>query len=351
MDRVFDTGLYRDKQVAAFHAAMPHGRPVMIEFGGKPFGDYHASRVLPGYDPDVKAGIVGDVYHELCRRSLGGASITMAVHAKDILMQPDGRRPQARIRGDYGIPYDEEVLRMTDEARGTHHIPIGNVAITSMPVKPTEESIDTIGKFTDKLNREFDVVRILPEISGYPYIEQNSVVKELTQAEPITRPTESEIILSPGGGSGKFSVVITELAHKLEAGENPHYIKFETFPVFHLPVDHPLNRAFIAATVDLANDLVQLSNGQTNYDKDIGNFHLLQTLLARYPNLGTDMHNFKSPTDMGVNVIETGIIDPDGVERACREEIARRMERYTTEVKNGLESRDVLGRMKGIALG
>lgn len=344
MAEAFDTAKYRDSQVEAFLERIPQGKPTVIEFGGKPFGDYHASRVLPGYDPDVKADIVRTVHGELDTRAPDGSVITMAVHAKDILARPDGRRPAARIRGDYGITYGEEVFRLSEEARTRFGIDVANVAITSTPAMLSDIGREYLSAFQQRLAHEFNTVRVLPEIDGYPHIPVMKVVGELTQAEAITSPDESELIISPGGGSGKFSVAITEMAHKLTANRNPHYIKFETFPVFHLPVDHPLNVAFKAATVDLGNELVRLNNGETNYDKDVGNFQLLKTLLAAFPDLETSLRAYNEPTDMGVNVIEKGIIDAKAVGEACRSEIRRRVERYLREASNGQEDDDVASR-------
>lgn len=341
MTEAFDTNRYRDRQVEAFLGRIPYGKPTVVEFGGKPFGDYHASRVLPGYDPDVKADIVKAVHSELATRSKGGAAITMAVHAKDVLARPDGRRPSARIRGDYGITYGEEVFRLADEARTRFGIYIANVAITSTPLALSDVGSEYIQLFQQRLEEEFSVVRVLPEIENYPDVHPDKIVSELTKVQPITAPEESEIIVSPGGGSGKFSVAITELAHKMSRNEAPHYIKFETFPVFHLPVDYPLNVAFKAATLDLANELVQLSNGDTNYDKDVGNFRLLQALIKEFPEINTALRDFKEPTDMGVNVIESGISDHKMVEIACFEEVCRRIARYQKEADNGEEDEDV----------
>jgi uncharacterized protein (UPF0371 family) len=343
--QAFNTELYRILQLEAFRDRIPYGEPTLVEFGGKPFGDYHASRVLPGYDPDVKAGIIRDVYSELSSRALGGAVITIAVHAKDILLPPDGRRPGARIRGDYGITYDQEVLRMTDEARSLHNIPISNVAITSLPGQLSHQNAELLGVFKQALKQDFDVVRTLPEIDRYPDIHPGKVVGELTKADPISSAKTSELVVSPGGGSGKFSVAVTGIAHKLLSGLNPHYIKFETFPVFHLPVNHPLNIAFLAATVDLGNELVLLENGETNYDKDVGNFRLLKTLLSQFPSTPSPMNDFELPTDMGVNVIEKGIVNHDAVARACNAEVARRRARYEGEVASGYENPSILSRM------
>lgn len=337
MTQGFDTARYYDAQIAAFSEQIVPDHPTVIEFGGKPFGDFHASRVLPGYDPDIKAAIVRDIHQEL-----GNNVITMAVHAKDILAAPNGRRPGKRIRGDYGITYEEEALRMADEARLQHDIPVSAIAITSTPNVLSSENADFIDAYVERLKGDFDTVRVLQELSGYPYIGEDDVVGCLTRTEAVTEPDQSVMIVSPGGGSGKFSVAITEMAHKLAGGHIPNFIKFETFPVFNLTPHHPLNRAFIAATADLGNQVVTLDNGMTNYDKDIGNFTLLKTLLSQFPDLVTPMAFYKEPTDMGVNVIETGITDEDVVASACKMEIKRRVRRYQTEVANQSEHQNTV---------
>ena len=129
------------------------------------------------------------------------------------------------------------------------------------------------------------------------------------------------------------------MAHKLLWNVSPNFIKFETFPVFHLEPEHPLNRAFSAATADLGNQLVRLQSGDTNYDKDVGNFALLKSLLSYFPQY-TPMAEFTQPTDMGVNVIERGIINPDIVAAACKSEIERRIRRYEQEIRSGSEVRN-----------
>lgn len=332
MTHGFDTSRYYEAQVAAFSERIIPDHPTVIEFGGKPFGDFHAARVMPGYDPDIKAAIVRDVHQEL-----GNNVITMAVHARDILVAPNGRRPGKRIRGDYGITYEEEALRMADEARHQHDIPISAIAITATPSLLSSENADFLDLYTERLKRDFDTIRLLPELPAYPHIASGEVVESLTRTEPITEGAQSVMVVSPGGGSGKFSVAITEMAHKLARNHIPNFIKFETFPVFNLSPTHPLNRAFVAATADLGNQVVELGNGMTNYDKDIGNFTLLRTLLGEFPNLITPMAFYKEPTDMGVNVIEAGIIDEELVATACKLEIKRRIRRYEAEVANRSE--------------
>lgn len=329
----FDTAKYYETQMERFQERILPDQQTVIEFGGKPFGDYHASRVLPGYDPDIKAQIIKGVHEEL-----GNNTLAISVHSRDILAAPDGRHPTRRIRGDYGVTYDEEVLRMTEQARDEFDISISAAVVTATPQLLSEDNEEFIASYSEKLGRDFDIVRVLPAIEGYPRIPANRISSELTQEQAVSEPDQSIVVLSPGGGSGKFNVAVTEIAHKLKAGKTPNFIKFETFPVFGLPADHPLNRAFIAATADLANELVLLDSGQTNYDKDVGNFSLLKSLLGQFPHAKTVMHDYSEPVEMGVNVIESGITNEAIVVQACFGEMERRIERYQREIANGQES-------------
>lgn len=326
----FNTEQYFDAQMNAFESHLESGSEQVIEFGGKPFGDYHAARVLPGYDPDIKASIL-----QRLRADLAPVKMVMAVHAKDILAAPDGRQPARRIRGDSGLRYDDEVTRLVNQAADEFGLPIDYVVITAAPSDMSAQNADYLDGYTQRLAEHVPSVRRLGAIALYPFLSVESVREALTAAEPLTAAEESMIVVSPGGGSGKFGVCVTEIAHKLQAGRNPNFTKFETFPVFNLAPDHPLNLAFLAATADLPNVLLTLENGLTNYDKDHENLRLLQVLLSHYRALPSPLHNFQQPTDMGVNVVEQGIIDHEAVANACSEEITRRLTRYQAEHARG----------------
>lgn len=335
----FDSDHYFVEQMLEFRERIPQSGITIIEFGGKPFGDYHASRVLPGYEPDLKAEIIQSLVHEL-----GATSLVFAINARDILDMPDGRRISRRIRGDSSLTYDEELFRITDQAREEFDLPVSDAVLTVVPANMTEQNKDFLGNYTERLCGYFDGVHQLPMIDGYPNdILPPTITENLTQAPSISSG-RNMIVMSPGGGSGKFSVALAEIAHNLQQGEVPTFIKFETFPVFSLPMNHPLNQAFLAATADLPNELTELTNGMTNYDKDVQNLMLLQQLISLFPELDTSRLRFEQPTEMGVNVIERGITDENLVSRACREEIKRRIKRYTQEIMDGNESAETLNR-------
>lgn len=337
----FDSDQYFVEQMVEFRERIPQEGATIIEFGGKPFGDYHASRVLPGYEPDLKAEIIQSLVHEL-----GAASLVFAINARDILEMPDGRRVSRRIRGDSLLTYDDELFRITDQARDQFGLPVSDAVLTVVPPDLSEQNQDFLGRYTERLSGHFDGVHRLPMIAGYPNdILPPTIVDMLTQAPPIAGG-RNMIVMSPGGGSGKFSVAITEIAHCLQQGTVPAFIKFETFPVFGLPMTHPLNRAFLAATADLPNELTELSNGMTNYDKDVQNLGLLRQLINLFPELDTSGLRFELPTDMGVNVIERGITDEELVADACKEEILRRIRRYEREIIEGNETTETLNRTR-----
>ena len=343
MPEAFDTARYHDNQMEAFRMRMQYGEQQIIEFGGKPFGDYHASRVLPGYDPDIKARILQDLTAEL---GASAVTITMSLHAQDILLSPDGRRINRRIRGDSGLRYDDEVIRLIDQARQKFQLPVHDVVLSSLPGNLSLQNEDYIAEYKVRLGGEGIEVSTIRRIEGYPFLAMGSAGTTLVSNERPSR-TDHMIVVSPGGGSGKFGVAVTDIAHKLAAGGNPNFVKFETFPVFGLPLEHPLNLAFLAATADLPNELTQTADGKTNYDKDVQNLGIIRALIAEYPELVSPLRAFAEPTDMGVNVIESGIIDEAQVYSACYKEIARRIKRYQAERANGDELGQTITRTQG----
>lgn len=157
-------------------------------------------------------------------------------------------------------------------------------------------------------------------------------------------------IISPGGGSGKFGICLTQLFHEMKAGVTPAYLKFETFPVHDLPIDHPLNLAYMAASADFY-DLVMKDKrckGATSYNRDIENYELLHLLAEFFPDKGKNLSKLSSATNMGINKLTTGIIDDEIVQKEAAAEIARRLVRYKFEVEAGKEDRKVLTQVRNI---
>lgn len=301
----------------------------------------HAARVLPGYDKDCKAQIL----HRLDIV----AKIVIVINAKDILAEPTGRYPNGRIRGDSGLRYQHETIRMIREAYGFGiHIDTAILAVTPRTLR--EEDRKRIESFRASLAYEGIQLCRHFEIARYPdpsiFAEKDAV---FAGNDVIAEWDKHLIVFSPGGGSGKFGVILSEMYHAFKRGETPNFIKFETFPVFALPRSHPLNLAFEAATADLDNRTVTLREGLTNYDKDIENFVLLAALSrsACIPD-SHPIQRMVHPTDMGVNIIDQAISDMPEVVQACGMEIVRRCERYQDEYAAGEGSERTVARALAI---
>lgn len=333
----FDNQAYIEAQLAAFRDrmnSMPDAN-LVVEFGGKPFGDHHASRVFPGYDPDNKAAIIRGLQQEC------NSKIVMVLNARDMLLPPEGRTLQGRIRGDSGLRYGEETLRMIQEAREVHGIEVEDVVVAVTPPEMSSINAGLLDMFSDDLVAlTGKPPRFCYEVPGYPdtdCLEADKIDRVFQDNDTLSEPGRNLVLLSPGGGSGKFGVALSEIYKKLSAGEPVGFAKFETFPIFGLAADHPLNLAFIAATADLGNRLVTMPDGRTNYDKDCENFALLSELARRLPDAAGYLKTMESQFDFSVNVIEAGITDEALVKHAALREITMRLARYRKECLAGDE--------------
>jgi uncharacterized protein (UPF0371 family) len=332
----FDNDLYLETQLSVFHErldSMPDA-DIVIEFGGKPFGDHHAARVLPGYNIDNKATIIRRLQDEC------NSKIAMVVNARDIFNPPDGRTLQGRVRGDSGLRYELETMRLIKEAREIHGINVDDVVIAVMPRSMSRFNKNVINYFSEEVYSQLHTEpKVCYEIPGYPDIDCLSdaiIFDAFNDNDTIVEPDRNLVLLSPGGGSGKFGVAMSEIYKKLSLGHPVGFAKFETFPVFRLAPDHPINLAFIAATADLGNRLVNLEQG-TNYDKDDENFRLLSQLIHQMPDSAGYISSMGSQFDFSVNTIESGITDEQIVLKASHREIISRLLRYTQEYVTGNE--------------
>jgi uncharacterized protein (UPF0371 family) len=333
----FDNDTYLEAQLTAFNnriLEMP-GAQLLVEFGGKPFGDHHAARVLPGYDPDNKAKIINNLQQD------HNYKIAMVINARDILFPPDGRTLNGRIRGDSGLRYEDDVIRLMVEAEEDHGFAVEDLVLAVTPHEATSGSSSHIGRFVDKVvtatGRE---PKRCYQVPGYPdttCLAGNKLDQAFAQNDVISEPGRNLLLMSPGGGSGKFGVILSEMYKKLASGEPVAFAKFETFPIFNLSPTHPLNLAFIAATADLDNHLVGIGNNKTNYDKDCENFALLFELAHRLPDASGYIRRMESQLDFSVNVIEEGITNNAVAEIAGWREVVRRLERYRREYAAGDE--------------
>ena len=276
-----------------------------LEFGGKLFDDYHASRVLPGFQPDSKLQMLLQLKDQ--------AEIVIVISAEDII--------SSKVRGDYGITYDLDVLRLIDAFQGVGLF-VGSVCITMYTAAPEVE------QFEQRLNglgiRTFRHYKI----PGYPNDVARIVSDEgYGKNEYIETQRPLVVITAPGPGSGKMATCLSQLYHEYKRGIAAGYAKFETFPIWNLPLKHPVNLAYEAATADLDDvnmiDPFHLqAYGQTtvNYNRDVEVFPVLAAMFEKI----TGSCPYKSPTDMGVNMAGNCIVDDEACRAAADQEIVRR---------------------------
>lgn len=295
-----------------------------LEFGGKLLHDYHAARVLPGYDCNIKL--------KLLQQLKDTVDIILCIYAGDIA--------KGRIRGDFGITYDADALKLIDSVR-EHGLDINAVVITRF-----ENQAPVIG-FKNKLEHRGIKVYLHTATKGYP-TDVNTIVSEEGYGKNLYIETEKPIVIitGPGPGSGKLATCLSQLYHDYKRGVKSGYAKFETFPVWNLPLKHPVNIAFEAATADL-NDINMIDPyhlsaykaSAVNYNRDIELFPVLKRILAKI--IGNTLP-YNSPTDMGVNRIGFAITDDEVVKEAAKQEIIRRYFRYNYEYVMGVESQKTL---------
>ena len=287
-----------------------------LEFGGKLVGDYHASRVLPGYDPDVKIRLLKELSSK--------ADIIVCIHAEAI--------ERKKIRADFGITYDDAALKLIDDLR-VQGISVSAVVITRFDGQPTAKA------FQESLAKKGMRVFLHQSIPGYPNQLETIASKDgfgLNPYIPVTNPLV--VVTGPGPGSGKMGTCLSQLYHEFQQGKPGRYAKFETFPVWNLPLNHPVNLAYESATADLM-DYNAIDNFHhdaygtiaVNYNRDLQAFPLVKALLSR---LGGESV-YQSPTDMGVNCIASGILDDEKVCEAAHEEIIRRYFNYNAAMQLG----------------
>lgn len=343
LEQGFDAQKYFTSQTNALHQRLEeaNGSPNFMEFGGKPFGDHHAERVLPGYDTDCKAQLLASL--------IPVGKIVMVVNAKDILLPEYGRTLQGRIRGDSQLRYDNETVRLIKRSRELD-LEVKDVVVSVSPRRPSDTDRRTLDHFQESLFQEGVTMHNHYEVPNYPNTSIIDNAEEVFGDNDVIAETGNHLIaFSPGGGSGKFGVLLSEIYHALKKGQNPHFIKFETFPIFTVEPDHALNLAFEAATADLQNRVVALCSDSdeivTSYDKDVENYALLKKVYSQSKNgYSNSVDTMTNPTTMSVNRIIDGITDESVVIDACRQEIERRIARYTKEISVGTERQSTLDR-------
>ena len=298
-----------------------------LEVGGKLFDDNHAARVLPGFKPDSKINMFKELKDDM--------EIIFCINANDI--------ERNKTRAEYGITYDTEVLRLIDNLR-KQKFKINSVVIT---LYNNQASVD---KFIKKLTAYNIKTYIHTFTKGYPTAVDTIVSEEGYGANPYIETTKPLVLVNaPGPGSGKLATCLSQLYHEHKRGINAGYAKFETFPVWDLPLKHPVNLAYEAATADLKDvnmidpfHLEAYGVTAVNYNRDIETFPILKNILFKV----TGKEVYKSPTDMGVNVIGSCIVDNDVVEEAAKKEIVRRYYQETNNYRLGLTDEDTCEKVK-----
>ena len=281
------------------------GERLYLEFGGKLFDDFHASRVLPGFAPDSKIKMLIELKDE--------AEIIIAINTDDI--------EKNKVRGDIGITYDVDVLRLIDAFRG-YGLYVGSVVMTRYKSHPSADAFkQKLEKLGIKVYKHYD-------IDGYPHNITLINSDEGFGKNEYAETTRSIVVVTaPGPGSGKMATCLSQIYHESKMGRKSGYAKFETFPVWNLPLSHPVNLAYEAATADLADvnmidpfHLEAYNTMAVNYNRDVEVFPVLRSMLKGI--LGECP--YKSPTDMGVNMAGFCIYDDDAVCDAAKQEIIRR---------------------------
>ena len=292
-----------------------------LEFGGKLFDDYHASRVLPGFAPDSKLQMLMQLSDQ--------AEIVVVISAGDI--------EKNKVRGDLGITYDMDVLRLIEAFRGKG-LYVGSVAITQYT---GQKSADAFKKKLEKLNIP---VYILYSIDGYPNNVSHIVSDEGYGKNDYIKTTRPLVVITaPRPGSGKMATCLSQLSHEQKRGVRAGSAKFETFPIWTIPLKHPVNLAYEAATADL-NDVNMIdpfhleAYGETtvNYNRDVEIFPVLEAMFERI----FGECPYKSPTDMGVNMAGNCIIDDEVCQEASRQEIIRRYYQAKAGLVDGSKKED-----------
>ena len=302
----FDNAAYISRQSEQIRKRINEfGGKLYLEFGGKLFDDFHASRVLPGFAPDSKLQMLKSI----------------AENVEVVIVISSGDIESNKMRRDLGITYDADVLRLIDAYRASG-LYVGSVVLSQFKGQPAAQA------FKEKLEQLGIKVFIQYPIEGYPYNVTHIVSdKGFGKNDFIETTRPLVVITAPGPGSGKMSTCLSQLYHENQRGNKAGYAKFETFPVWNLPLKHPVNLAYEAATADL-NDVNMIdpyhleAYGVTtvNYNRDVEVFPVLNAIFEKIEGVSP----YKSPTDMGVNMAGYAICDDEAVKKASREEIVRR---------------------------
>jgi uncharacterized protein (UPF0371 family) len=323
----FDNDMYLEEQSKSIlDRAAQFGNKLYLEFGGKIIFDYHASRVLPGYDHNVKL--------ELLKRLKDDIEVIICIFSGDI--------ERRKIRADFGITYDTDLMKLIDDLR-EGGIEVCSVVVTRYNGQPV------VKQFMNKLERRNITVYTHKAIKGYPTNIDLIVSEEGYGANQYIETSKPIVIVTaPGPGSGKLATCLNQIYHENANGLEAGYAKFETFPIWNLPLKHPVNMAYESATADLGDynqvdpfHLEAYNKIAINYNRDIEIFPVVKKIMERI--MDEDVV-YNSPTDMGVNKAGFAIIDDDLVQYAAKQEMIRRYFRYNCEYAMGVADKKTVQR-------
>lgn len=323
----FDNDTYLREQTAAILKRVNQfNNKLYLEFGGKLLFDHHAARVLPGFDPNIKMRLLQQLRDQI--------DVILCIYAGDI--------ERKKVRADFGITYDSDALKTIDDFRDWG-INVTAVVITRYADQPSAKA------FKNKLERRGVRVYTHKSTKGYPTDVDSIVSDEGYGAnEPIKTQRPIVVVTGPGPGSGKLATCLCHLYHEYRNGKEAGYAKFETFPIWNLPLKHKVNVAYEAATVDLqdvncidGHHLESYNKTAVNYNRDMDAFPLVKRIMEKITGKESP---YQSPTDMGVNRAGFGIVDDSVVQEAAHQEIIRRYFRCACEYAMGFVERDVLDR-------
>ncbi len=324
----FDNEKYlKEQSKAILERVAQFKNKLYLEFGGKFVYDYHASRVLPGFHPNVKM--------KLLQKLKDKASIILCIYSGDI--------ERRKVRADFGITYDVDALRLIDDL-SDWGLTVTAVVITRFDNQPATMV------FKNKLERRGIKVYTHKFTKGYPTNVDMVVSEEGYGANEYIKTDKPLVIVTgPGPGSGKLATCLSQMYHDYKKGQKPGYAKFETFPIWNIPLKHPVNVAYEAATADLGDfnmidpfHLEAYGEKAINYNRDVEVFPVLRRILEKI--IGKTL--YKSPTDMGVNRAGFSIVNDDEVQNAAKQEIIRRYFRYRCEFVMGFVDKATVQRIE-----
>lgn len=327
-EKGFDVERYLEEQSAEILKRVGNFDKLYLEFGGKIYGDFHAARVLPGYDPDTKIRMLQMIKDK--------SEIVFCISAKDI--------ENTRIRGDFNLTYETMALKSINDLRNF------GLDVSSMVINRFAGEKKAL-KFKQYLENIGVKCYLQNEIEGYPADVDKIVSDEGYGKNPYVETSKPVVIVTGvAPGSGKMSLCLSQMYLDSQKGIKSGFAKFETFPIWNLPIDHPVNVAYEAATVDIGDfnlvdpfHLEAYNISSINYNRDVENFPILMNILKKIGNC-----DYKSPTDMGVSKAKEGIVKNFVVEEAAKQEAIRRYFRHKKERLLGVVDDEVVKRIEKI---